>query len=167
MHPENEDAAKILEICFRSGWHIACAESLTGGLLADAFVSVAGASKSFAGSLVIYDSREKEKVLGVEGKILSKKGAVEEEVALEMAEGAGRVFSSSSPLLLLSTTGVAGPSSDGFKPVGTVCCGVIAPFRPPLLRTFHFSGGREEIRRATVLKILKLTLGVLLHSPLE
>ena len=88
----NKDAEKILEICYRLGWRIACAESLTGGLLADAFVSVPGASKSFAGSLLIYDSLEKEKILGVDKNIIEEKGAVEEKVALEMARGAGRVF---------------------------------------------------------------------------
>ncbi|MBQ1357179.1 MAG: CinA family protein, partial [Aeriscardovia sp.] len=62
---KSEEAAAILEICIERGWRIACAESLTGGLLADAFVSVPGASRAFAGSLVIYDIREKEKVLGV------------------------------------------------------------------------------------------------------
>ncbi|MBR4399346.1 MAG: CinA family protein [Aeriscardovia sp.] len=169
MVPENKDAEKILEICSRLGWRIACAESLTGGLLADAFVSVSGASGAFAGSLVVYDSAEKEKILGVGGEILKRRGAVEEEVALEMARGAGRIFSLScaSPFLLLSTTGVAGPSSDGFKPVGTVCCAVIAPSFEPLLQTFRFSGGREEIRRRTVFAILKSALGLLSDSLLE
>ena len=118
MRPESRDARKILEICQKKGWRIACAESLTGGLLSDAFVSVPGASGSFVGSLVVYDAGEKKKVLGVDGKILQEKGAVEEKVALEMARGAGRIFSlSPSSSLLLSTTGLAGPSSDGFKPV--------------------------------------------------
>lgn len=165
MLPENKDAKKILGICLKKGWRIACAESLTGGLLADAFVSVPGASGSFAGSLVVYDSKEKEKILGVDGKILQEKGAVEERIALEMAKGAGRIFSSPpSPLLLLSTTGVAGPSSDGFKPVGTVCCAVIAPFSNPLLQTFHFSGDREKVRRSAVFAILKSTLSLLSPS---
>ena len=70
MPLENKDAEKILEICYRLGWHIACAESLTGGLLADAFVSVPGASKSFVGSLVIYNSLEKETIYMIEnGKV--------------------------------------------------------------------------------------------------
>lgn len=167
MPLENKDAEKILEICYRLGWHIACAESLTGGLLANAFVSVPGASKSFVGSLVIYNSLEKEKILGVDKNIIDKKGAVEEKVALQMAKGAGRIFSSSAPLLLLSTTGVAGPSSDGFKPVGTVCCAVVSPARSPLLQTFHFSGRREEIRKSTISAILRSTLGILLHLPLK
>ncbi len=167
MPLENKDAEKILEICYRLGWHIACAESLTGGLLADAFVSVPGASKSFVGSLVIYNSLEKEKILGVDKNIIDKKGAVEEKVALQMAKGAGRIFSSSAPLLLLSTTGVAGPSSDGFKPVGTVCCAVVSPARSPLLQTFHFSGRREEIRKSTISAILRSALGILLHLPLK
>lgn len=163
MLTENRDAKKILDICLKRGWRVACAESLTGGLLADAFVSVPGASASFVGSLVVYDPKEKEKVLGVEGKILQEKGAVEEKVALEMAKGAGSVFSCpSSPLLLLSTTGVAGPSSDGFKPVGTVCCAIIPPFSEPFLQTFHFLGNREEVRKAAVSAILKSTLTLLL-----
>lgn len=165
---KSEEAAAILEICIGRGWRIACAESLTGGLLADAFVSVPGASRAFAGSLVIYDIREKEKVLGVDGAILREKGAVEEEVALEMARGAGRAFSPSPfPLLLLSTTGVAGPDSDGFKPVGTVCCAILAPENPPLLKTFRFCGSREEVRRLAVAKTVKAALSLITGSFVE
>ncbi|MBR6440231.1 MAG: CinA family protein [Aeriscardovia sp.] len=164
---QSEAAAEILEVCILRGWRIACAESLTGGLLADAFVSVPGASRAFAGSLVIYDILEKERVLGVDGGTLKDRGAVEEEVALQMALGAGRAFSPSpSPFLLLSTTGVAGPDSDGFKPVGTVCCAALAPGSAPLLKTFHFSGSREEVRRSAVLGVLESALA-LLKSPLE
>ena len=164
----SEAAAKILEICIKRGWRIACAESLTGGLLADAFVSVPGASRAFAGSLVVYDIREKERVLGVDGEILEEKGAVEEEVALQMALGAGRAFSPSpSPMLLLSTTGVAGPDSDGFKPVGTVCCAALAPGSPALLKTFHFRGAREEIRCLSVEGALKAALSLIIGPCLE
>lgn len=157
---QSEIAAAILEICTAKGWRIACAESLTGGLLADAFVSVPGASRTFAGSLVIYDIRDKEKILGVDGAVLREKGAVEEEVALQMALGAGKAFAPG-PLLLLSTTGVAGPDTDGFKPVGTVCCAALAPGKAPALRTFHFSGAREKVRLSAVEGALSCALSLL------
>ncbi|MBQ1492296.1 MAG: CinA family protein, partial [Blautia sp.] len=67
----------------------------------------------------------------------------------------------------LSTAGLAGPSSDGFKPVGTVCCAVIPPLSSPFLQTFHFSGGREEVRRSTVRAILKSALGLISPNTLE
>lgn len=133
-------AARILSNSVQLGFHIAAAESLTGGLLADAFVSVPGASRVFCGSAVTYDIHAKTKILGVDAHLLQTEGAVFRDVAMQMAVGASRIYrgagweyeddssvDSSFPIIGLSTTGVAGPGPDGSKPAGLVYVGVLLP----------------------------------------
>ena len=85
-------ASNVMDASVCRGWHIAAAESLTGGLLADAFVSVPGASRVFCGSAVTYDIHAKSKVLGVDCELLQSQGAVNQQVAMSMAVGAARVY---------------------------------------------------------------------------
>lgn len=141
-------AARILSNSVQLGFHIAAAESLTGGLLADAFVCVPGASRVFCGSAVTYDIHAKAKILGVDAHLLQTEGAVFKDVAMQMAVGASRIYrgagweyeddssaessadssaDSSFPIIGLSTTGVAGPGPDGSKPAGLVYVGVLLP----------------------------------------
>lgn len=137
-------AACILSNSVQLGFHIAAAESLTGGLLADAFVCVPGASRVFCGSAVTYDIHAKAKILGVDAHLLQTEGAVFRDVAMQMAVGASRIYrgagweyeddssaessaDSSFPIIGLSTTGVAGPGPDGSKPAGLVYVGVLLP----------------------------------------
>ena len=77
----DELAAAVLRYCEANHFKIAAAESLTGGLLADAFVRIPGASKVFLGSAVTYDIRAKAKILGVNADLLAREGAVHPEVA--------------------------------------------------------------------------------------
>lgn len=137
-------AERILSNSVQLGFHIAAAESLTGGLLADAFVSVPGASRVFCGSAVTYDIHAKAKILGVNAHLLQTEGAVFKDVAMQMAVGASFIYrgsgwkyeedsleesseESSFPIIGLSTTGVAGPGPDGNKPAGLVYVGVLLP----------------------------------------
>ncbi|MFU0513676.1 CinA family protein [Gardnerella greenwoodii] len=141
-------AERILSNSVQLGFHIAAAESLTGGLLADAFVSVPGASRVFCGSAVTYDIHAKAKILGVNAHLLQTEGAVFKDVAMQMAVGASFIYrgsgwkyeedsskesskesseKSSFPIIGLSTTGVAGPGPDGNKPAGLVYVGVLLP----------------------------------------
>lgn len=137
-------AARILDNSVQLGFHIAAAESLTGGLLADAFVSVPGASKVFCGSAVTYDIHAKSKILGVDANLLQTEGAVYKDVAMQMAVGTSRIYrgagwkyedqsvddssdDSRFPIIGLSTTGVAGPGPDGNKPAGLVYVGIRLP----------------------------------------
>ncbi|WP_419656391.1 CinA: competence-induced protein [Desulfosarcina variabilis str. Montpellier] len=106
---------------------LALAESCTGGLVANWLTNVAGSSNYFLFSGVTYSNEAKMKVLGVRQATLEKYGAVHEETAREMAEGARQVAGATYGL---STSGIAGP--DGGtpdKPVGTVCIGVATPDR--------------------------------------
>ena len=123
-------AAQVLEYCKRHGVKIAAAESLTGGLLADAFVRIPGASEVFLGSAVTYDIRAKAKILGVDASLLAREGAVHPEVARQMAAATARLYDQpeyGGRVIGLSTTGVAGPGPDGDKPAGLVYIGCSLP----------------------------------------
>lgn len=125
-------ASLLLRSCERRGLRIACAESLTGGLLADAFVRIPGASRVFLGSAVTYDIRAKASVLGVDGDLLAREGAVHPRVAAQMAARAACLYTQpgyEGTVIGLSTTGVAGPGPDGDKPAGLVYAGVCLPAR--------------------------------------
>ena len=141
-------AAGILKICEANNTKIACAESLTGGLLADAFVRIPGASNVLLGSAVTYDIN-----------------AVHPEVARQMAVGTARLYSQpeyGDRIIGLSTTGVAGPGPDGDKPAGLVYVGLripasLTPDHAEVLKAveLHLDGMREEIRRLTVFHVLQ------------
>lgn len=158
-------ATSILAWCRPRGLKIACAESLTGGLLADAFVRVSGASAVFLGSAVTYDIAEKAAILHVDSELLRCKGAVDPEVARQMAWRTAQLFCRphyEGKVIGLSTTGVAGPDPDGDKPVGLVYSGVSLPTffedRCSLLEhcfRLELQGSREEIRRGTVWCVLQ------------
>ena len=104
----DELAAAVLAYCETNRFKIAAAESLTGGLLADAFVRVPGASKVFLGSAVTYDIRAKASILGVDAELLRREGAVHPEVARQMAFGTARLYRQQEDgdrVVGLSTTG--------------------------------------------------------------
>jgi nicotinamide-nucleotide amidase len=102
---------------------VATAESCTGGRIAEAIISVPGASKYFKGGIISYTNEIKESLLGVSHDLLEEKTAVCEEVAIEMVKGACRALKTD---YAISATGIAGPSG-GTKdiPVGTIwlACG--------------------------------------------
>lgn len=92
------------------GKTLATAESCTGGLLGAMLTEISGASQVYLGGVVSYAYRVKEALLGVDGSLLEEKGAVCEEVALQMAEGVRRCLGAD---YALSVTGNAGPGTDG------------------------------------------------------
>lgn len=156
----DEQAAAILAWCEARGVKIACAESLTAGLLSDAFVRIPGASRVFLGSAVTYDIHAKAKVLGVDAELLRTHGAVDPEVARQMAASTAKLFSQPeyrSGIIGLSTTGVAGPGPDEGKPAGLVYFGVSLPRSEYFFTSssqyavkLELQGSREVIRQRTV-----------------
>nr|WP_236630815.1 nicotinamide-nucleotide amidohydrolase family protein [Bifidobacterium aemilianum] len=161
-------AARIMEYCGKRRLRIAAAESLTGGLLADAFVRIPGASAVFLGSAVTYDIAAKASILHVDADLLSRKGAVDPEVARQMAQGAAALYRQSQygdRIIGLSTTGVAGPGPDGDKPAGLVYVGVCLPvpvavsgrLDSGLLEAteLRLQGSRESVRLQTVVHLLR------------
>ena len=101
---------------------VALAESCTGGLIAHRLTNVSGSSDYFLFSAVTYSNEAKMRVLGVRKETLKTFGAVSEQTAGEMSEGARKI---SGAVFSLSTTGIAGPTGGSLsKPVGTVCIGL-------------------------------------------
>ncbi len=123
---------------------IGLAESCTGGLLANWLTNVAGSSDYFLFSGVTYSNQAKIDVLGVKPETLERHGAVHEETAREMAEGARRVAGSTYGL---STSGIAGPDGGTEdKPVGTVCVGYAGPDRS-FGRRLYFPFGKRLMNK--------------------
>lgn len=161
----DELARSVLAWCQARGVRIAAAESLTGGLLADAFVRIPGASRVFLGSAVTYDIAAKASILGVDAELLRREGAVHPGVARQMAVGAARLYDQpvyGGRIIGLSTTGVAGPGPDGDRPAGLVYVGLaLPPFGNDgdagtvTSVRLTLSGGRERVRRLTVLRVLE------------
>jgi len=137
-----------------AGQTVACAESLTGGLVCATLVSVPGASAVVRGGVVAYAVDAKAALLGVDPDLLGRVGAVDPEVAAALARGAARVLGATWGV---GTTGVAGPDPSDGMPVGTVFVAVSGPgLGAPVVEECRFGGSREQIRRASVRAALRL-----------
>ncbi|MFL3869061.1 CinA family protein [Streptomyces griseobrunneus] len=146
-------AARVLERLVERGETLAVAESLTGGLVAADLTSVPGASRSFRGSLTAYATALKGEVLGVDGTLLAERGAVDPEVARQMAAGVRRVLGADWGI---ATTGVAGPEPQDGQPVGTVYVAVAGPSGVEKVSALRLNGSRADIRRESVGSVLEL-----------
>jgi nicotinamide-nucleotide amidase len=122
---------------------LATAESCTGGMVAMAITDISGSSGWFERGFVTYSNQAKSEMIGVPADMIEKFGAVSEQVARAMAEGALR---NSRAQVSLSITGVAGPGGGTeTKPVGMVCFGWSNRLHT-LVETHVFKGDRERIR---------------------
>ena len=141
-------AAELGTALLRQGWLLATAESCTGGWLAQAVTAVAGSSAWFDRGFVTYSNDAKQDMLGVPAEILLRAGAVSEETARAMAQGA---LARSAAQIAIAITGIAGPGGGTpQKPVGTVCFGWCLNGQPAAAESCHFTGEREQIRAASV-----------------
>ncbi|WP_022907385.1 CinA family protein [Curtobacterium sp. B18] len=138
-----------------AGETVAVAESLTGGLVVSTLVAVPGASAVVRGGVVAYATPVKHTVLGVSEALLASNGAVDPEVARQMASGVRQALAvDGDPTTWgISTTGVAGPDPQDGQPVGTVFVG-IADADGAVSFELHLDGDRDAIRRATVSELL-------------
>jgi nicotinamide-nucleotide amidase len=147
-------AEALLALARSKGAKIATAESCTGGLIAGAITDIAGSSDIFDRGFVTYSNAAKTDMLGVRTATLEQFGAVSEEVAREMADGA---LARSAAGLAVSVTGIAGPGGSGHKPEGRVCFGLAEKGCATLTETVEFGPlGRAEVRRATVEHALEM-----------
>ncbi|MFJ2116587.1 MULTISPECIES: CinA family protein [unclassified Streptomyces] len=151
-------AARVLEALAERGSTLAVAESLTGGLVAAELTAVPGASRSFRGSVTAYATDLKRDVLGVDGPLLEERGAVDAEVARQMAAGIRRTLGADWGA---ATTGVAGPDPQDGRPVGTVYVAVAGPEGVGKVAELRLNGGRADIRKESVRSVLGLLLGEL------
>lgn len=139
------DLTKTLaQILLSKNWTVSLAESCTGGMVCAALTELAGSSEWFERGYITYSNEAKTQCLGVPSALIESHGAVSEDVAKAMAEGA-RSHSGSN--VAVSITGIAGPSGGSIeKPVGTVCFGW-AIENHTVVKTMHFAGDRQKIRQ--------------------
>ncbi|MEU3187463.1 nicotinamide-nucleotide amidohydrolase family protein [Streptomyces sp. NPDC006923] len=154
----DDRAARVLAVLGERGGTLAVAESLTGGLVAAELTAVPGASRTFRGSVTAYATDLKRDVLGVDGDLLAGRGAVDPEVARQMAAGVRRLLGAGWGV---ATTGVAGPDPQDGRPVGTVYVAVVGPAGAGKVSALRLNGDRTEIRKESVRRVLALLLSEL------
>ncbi|MER0448681.1 CinA family protein [Streptomyces sp. Edi4] len=147
------EAARVLALLTERHQTLAVAESLTGGLVAAELTSVPGASRVFRGSVTAYATDLKGALLGVDQALLAERGAVDPEVASQMAAGVRRALDASWGI---ATTGVAGPEPQDGRPVGTVYVSAVGPGGAKKTVALRLNGDRAEIRRESVRSVLEL-----------
>lgn len=146
--------AELLALARAHDVRIATAESCTGGMVAAALTDMAGSSDVFERGFVTYSNAAKVELLGVRPQTLEAHGAVSEEVAREMAEGA---LAHSHADIAVSITGIAGPGGSEFKPEGRVCFGLARKGRVTRVETVEFGApGRARVREAAMRRALDL-----------
>jgi nicotinamide-nucleotide amidase len=149
-------ARRLLGACERRRWQLATAESCTGGLIIACLTEIPGSSSVVARGYVTYDNRAKAEMLGVPAALLERVGAVSEEVARAMAEGA---LQHAGVDLAIAVTGIAGPGgATPTKPVGLVHLAVASGGAPTCHAREQFPGDRAAIRLASLDAALTLAL---------
>ncbi|MDB5018197.1 MAG: competence/damage-inducible protein [Mucilaginibacter sp.] len=139
---------------------LSVAESCTGGYISHLITQHPGSSKVFFGGAVSYSYELKERILGVKNETLTKFGAVSEETATEMVEGALHNFKSD---YALAVTGIAGPDGGTIdKPVGTVWIAV-ASVNKTVVKKLTFGNKRKQNIERTAIAALNM-LNTLLHD---
>lgn len=124
---------------------VATAESCTGGLIANLITNVSGSSEVFLAGYVTYANSAKSDILNVDPKLIDEHGAVSEEVARSMAEGARKRAGST---FGLATTGVAGPTGGSDeKPIGTVYIALATPGSDTVVKKLFFPTDRETFKQ--------------------
>ena len=153
------DVPALLQAARDAGVMIATAESCTGGMVAVALTDVPGSSDVVERGFVTYTNRAKTEMLGVRQDTLADYGAVSEEVAREMADGA---LAASGAQLTVSITGIAGPGGSEFKPEGRVCFGLARSGADTKTETVEFGApGRAQVRAAACAHALALLIQAL------
>jgi nicotinamide-nucleotide amidase len=141
-------------------WHVALAESCTGGLATSRLTDIPGSSDYVERSVVAYSNRSKIELLGVDEAVIVQHGAVSEPVAAAMATG---IRDRAKADVGVGVTGIAGPGGGSeHKPVGTVCIAVAG--REMRVRTFLFPGGREMVKALSANTAIDMLRRVLLET---
>ena len=141
----SKEVAKLL---IARGWTLALAESCTGGLVCAALTDLAGSSDWFERGYITYSNQAKTECLDVAAETIKSFGAVSEQVAKAMSEGAQK---NAGVNISVSITGIAGPAGGSIqKPVGTVCFGWTIQKENlaaiTICKTMQFSGDRQAVR---------------------
>lgn len=149
-------AEAVLEHCRARKILLAAAESCTGGMISAALTDIPGSSDVFDRGFVTYSNAAKQDMLAVRPDTLAAFGAVSEQVAAEMAQGA---LKNSRAEIAVAVTGVAGPGGSENKPEGRVCFGLARSGQPVETLTRDFGAiGRDGVRLRTTEAALELIL---------
>ncbi|GHI04426.1 damage-inducible protein CinA [Streptomyces cellostaticus] len=155
-------ATELVRLLTVRGESLAVAESLTGGLVAAEITAVPGASRVLRGSVTAYATELKHELLGVDATLLAQCGAVDPQVAAQMAVGVRKALRADWGI---ATTGVAGPEPQDGRPVGTVFVAVDGPLTAGSgsagggkVEALRLNGDRAEIRMESVRSVLALLL---------
>ncbi|MGH2979310.1 MAG: competence/damage-inducible protein A [Solirubrobacterales bacterium] len=155
-----EQVARLLE-----GRRLAVGESCTGGLLAARLTERPGSSEYFAGGVVAYSNEAKVELLRVPVDLIERHGAVSEEVAVAMADGALARFGADAAIGLTGVAGPGGGTPD--KPVGRVCFCVVVRRNGEderVVRAIDIPGSRAEVRDRSTTVALHLLRRLLLRQ---
>lgn len=158
-----EQRAREVVLALRTAnFYLTGAESVTCGLVSAALGSVSGASEVFLGSFVTYSNEFKISAIGVSGSLIHRQGAVDPEVAAQMALSARRQAArfagvGEERIVSFSTTGVAGPGMADGKNPGTVFVAVAADFGC-VVKQLELQGERNEVREEAASQVLGLIL---------
>jgi nicotinamide-nucleotide amidase len=147
-------AQAVLDACRTRGWHVATAESCTGGLVVAALTAIAGSSDVVERGFVTYSNEAKAELLGVPPATIAAHGGVSAETAAAMARGAiGRTNAD----LTVSVTGIAGPGGGtATKPIGLVFLGLARRDGGYRTERHVFGGDRAAVRSAALRAALDL-----------
>lgn len=147
------DAARVFECLLSQKKTLTTAESCTGGLIAKLLTDLPGTSEVFDSGFITYSNEAKTAMLGVPAELIKQHGAVSEEVAKAMAEGARKTAGTD---VAVAVTGIAGPAGGSAeKPVGLVYIAV-ATAQGTTTQKHLFTGSRDEIRHATANRAFEL-----------
>lgn len=159
MFPEETliKAQKLLEACKPEGLHVATVESCTGGLISGCLTAVPGSSDVVDRTFVTYTNEAKTEMVGVPAPLFDEVGAVSEEVARAMAEGA---LDNSNADVSGSATGIAGPGGGtDAKPVGLVHMAAARKGYETIHLRYVFEGNRDSVRLQAVNTVIDLMRG--------
>ena len=153
-------ARSVIDGCLKRGWMLVTAESCTGGLIAACLTDIAGSSAVFDRGFVTYHNDAKKNLLGVDQALLDSVGAVSEQAAREMAEGA---LKASQAAIAVSCTGIAGPGGATHgKPIGLVHIAVACCRQSTQHQRMEYGDiGRSAVREKTVRDALGMVLNTM------
>jgi nicotinamide-nucleotide amidase len=154
-----EPAKQIIDLLTKANKTIVTAESCTGGLIAAALTDVPGASSAVYGGYVVYANSAKSRMIQVQSRLINDYGAVSNQVARAMADGARNTARVD---FAVAVTGIAGPDGGTEKkPVGLVYIAVSSELATVVIEHKFGDIGRDAVRQATVAAAFDLVLQVL------
>jgi nicotinamide-nucleotide amidase len=154
-----DPARQIIELLTEAGKTIVTAESCTGGMIAAALTDIPGASAAVYGGYITYANAAKSRMIHVQARLIRDYGAVSNQVARAMADGARNTARAD---YAVAVTGIAGPDGGSDKkPVGLVYVAVSTELATVVIEHKFGDLGREEIRKASVRAALDVVIQVL------